>query len=93
VVGEGVRKKMKEVDVPVRSGRVVPFGSKSHVSDLEERIEDLMRIRSYQEQGSDSRHALGMAINALKSQLRAASRSKVSGNPRTQPVPPIVERE
>lgn len=93
VVGEGVRKKMKEVDVPVRSGRVVPFGSKSHISDLEDRIEDLVRIRSYQEAGSDTRHAFTMAINALKSQLRAATRVNGSGNPRTQPVPPMVERE
>jgi len=93
VVGEGVRKKMKEVDVPVRSGRVVPFGSKSHITDLEDRIEDLMRIRSYQEAGSDTRHSFTMAINALKSQLRVASRTTGSGNPRTQPVPPMVERE
>lgn len=93
VVGEGVRKKMKEVDVPIRSGRVVPFGSKSHITDLEDRIEDLMRIRSYQEAGSDTRHSFTMAINALKSQLRAAMRANGGGNPRTQPVPPMVERE
>ena len=93
VVGEGVRKRMKEVDVPVRSGKVVPFGSKSHISDLEDRIDDLVRIRSYQEAGSDTRHSFTMAINALKGQLRAAMRANGGGNPRTQPVPPMVERE
>lgn len=91
-VGEGVVKKLKEIDVPVRSGRVVPFGSKSHVSDIENRIEDLKRIRSYQERGSDTHHALGLAIAALKKQLASAYRTNGSGNPRTQPVPPIVEK-
>lgn len=93
MVGEGVVKKLKEVDVPIRSGRVVPFGSKSHISDLEARIEDLRRIRSYQERNSDSHHALGLAINALRKQLAAASRISSVNNPRTQPVPPIVEKE
>ncbi len=94
-VGEGVMRKLKEIDVPVRSGRVVPFGSKAHVADLEGRIDDLERIRSYQEPGSDSRHAIGLAIKALKGQLRAAMRrsSMSSSNPRTQPIPPIVEKE
>lgn len=92
-VGEGVVKKLKEVDVPVRSGRVVPFGSKPHISDLAERIEDLRRIRSYQERGSDTHHALGVAIAALKKQLQAAHRKSVAGNPRTQPVPALVEKE
>jgi hypothetical protein len=92
-VGEGVVKRLKEVDVPVRSGRVVPFGSKSHISDLEERINDLRRIRSYQEKGSDTHHALGAAIAALKKQLHAANRSGSAGNPRTQPVPALVEKE
>ncbi len=62
VVGEGVKTKMKEIDVPVKSGRVVPFGSKAHISDLEDRIEDIERIRSYQEPGSESRQALTMAL-------------------------------
>ena len=92
-VGEGVVKRLKEVDVPVRSGRVVPFGSKPHISDLAERIEDLRRIRSYQERGSDTHHALGVAIAALKKQLQAAHRKSVAGNPRTQPVPALVEKE
>jgi len=92
-VGEGVVKRLKEVDVPVRSGRVVPFGSKSHISDLAERIVDLRRIRSYQERGSDTHHALGVAIAALKKQLQAAHRKSVAGNPRTQPVPALVEKE
>jgi len=92
-VGEGVVKKLKEIDVPVRSGRVVPYGSKSHIADLEDRISDLQRIRSYQERNSDSHHALGLAINALKKQLASAARRSMSGNPRTQPVPPMVEKE
>jgi hypothetical protein len=91
-VGEGVVKKLKEIDVPVRSGRVVPFGSKSHISDIEDRIEDLKRIRAYQERGSDTHHALGLAISALKKQLIAAYKRNGGGNPRTQPVPPIVEK-
>lgn len=92
-VGEGVVKKLKEVDVPVRSGKLVPFGSKSHIEDLTQRIEDLRRIRSYQERGSDTHHALGAAIMALKKQLNSASKKAVSGNPRIQPVPPLVEKE
>ena len=92
-VGEGVIKKLKEIDVPVRSGKSVPFGSKAHVSDLEQRIEDLERIRSYQEQGSDSRHVMGLAVRALKNQLRAALRRGTTGNPRVQDVAPMVEKD
>ena len=92
-VGEGVVKKLKEVDVPVRSGKLVPFGSKSHIDDLTQRIDDLRRIRSYQERGSDTHHALGVAIVALKKQLNSANKKATSGNPRTQPVPPLVEKE
>ena len=92
-VGEGVKRKLKEVDVPVKSGRLVPFGSKAHIADLQGRIEDLERIRSYQEPGSDSRHAMGLAVRALKSQLKAAARRSPDGNPRVQPMPPIVEKE
>ncbi len=93
MVGEGVKRRLKEVDVPVRNGKLVPFGSRSHIADIEMRIEDLERIRSYQENGSDSKHVLGLAIRALKNQLRAAQRSAMGGNPRTQPLPPIVEKE
>lgn len=92
-VGEGAIRRLREIDVPVSSGRLVPFGSSAHIKDLEARIEDLRRIRSYQEQGSDTRHSLGVAINALKSQLRAAERRNGGGNPRTQAVPPLVEKE
>lgn len=92
-VGEGVKRKLKEVDVPVRSGRLVPFGSKSHLADLQGRIDDLERIRSYQERGSDTHHAMGLAIRALKNQLKAASRMSAGGNPRVQPMPPIVEKD
>ena len=91
-VGEGVVRKLKEIDVPVKSGKVVPFGSKAHIADLQGRIEDLERIRSYQERGSDTRHSLGLAVKALKGQLSIAMRRSPSGNPRTQAVPPIVEK-
>lgn len=91
-VGEGVVRKLREIDVPVKSGKVVPFGSKAHVADLQGRIEDLERIRSYQERGSETRHSLGLAIKALKSQLGGALKRSPSGNPRTQAVPPIVEK-
>jgi hypothetical protein len=94
VVGEGVKTKIKEVDVPVRSGRVVPFGSKAHIADIEDRIDDIERIRSYQEPGSESRHALSLALKALKVQLRSAyKRSMVAGNPRVTGVPPLVEKD
>jgi hypothetical protein len=93
-VGEGVVRKLKEVDVPVRSGKVVTFGSRSHISDLEQRIEDIQRIRSYQERGSDTYHSLGMALSSLKKLLATAlKRGGGSENPRTQPVPPLVEKE
>ena len=78
--------------MPVKSGKVVPFGSKAHIADLQGRIEDLERIRSYQERGSDTRHSLGLAVKALKGQLSIAMRRSPSGNPRTQAVPPIVEK-
>lgn len=94
VVGEGVKTRIKEVDVPVSSGRVVPFGSKAHISDLESRISDMERIRSYQEPGSESRHAFTMALKALKTQLKAAMRrSTGTGNPRVTGVPPLVEKD
>jgi hypothetical protein len=94
VVGEGVKTRIREVDVPVSSGRVVPFGSKSHISDLESRIDDMERIRSYQEPGSESRHAFTMALKALKGQLKAAvRRSSNAGNPRVTGVPPLVEKD
>jgi len=93
VVGEGARKKLSEIDVPVRSGRVVPFGSKAHVTDLEDRIDDLVRIKSYQEQGSESRHSLSLAVAALKSQLRSAMRKVSTANPRIEPIPPMVEKK
>jgi len=92
-VGEGVVRKLKEVDVPVKSGRVVPFGSKAHIDDITQRIEDLKRIRSYQERGSDSYQTLGLAITSLKKILVSAHRSNGGGNPRTQPVAPMVEKE
>jgi len=92
-VKEGVAKRLKEVDVPVRSGKLVPYGSKSHIEDLRARIEDLTRIRSYQEKGSDSRHTFGLAINSLKQQLRSAMKSVAVDNPRVQPVPPLTEKE
>jgi len=93
VVGEGVVKKLKEIDVPVKSGKTVPFGSKAHVSDLKSAVDALERIRSYQEQGSDSRHSIGLAIRALKNQLKYAEKIGFQGNPRTQPVEPMVEKE
>ena len=94
VVGEGVKTRIKEVDVPVSSGRVVPFGSKAHIADLEARISDMERIRSYQEPGSESRHAFTMALKALKVQLKAAMRrSSGAGNPRVTGVPPLVEKD
>lgn len=92
-VGEGVVKKLKEVDVPVRSGKLVTFGSNSHIADLEQRIEDIQRIRSYQERGSDTYHSLGNALSSLKKILHLAQRRNGGGNPRTQPVPPLVEKE
>jgi hypothetical protein len=88
-----VKRRLKEVDVPVKNGKLVPFGSRSHIADLEARIDDLERIRSYQEAGSDSRHVMGLAIRALKMQLRTAERMNGTGNPRVQPVPPIVEKD
>ena len=94
VVGEGVKTRIKEVDVPVSSGRVVPFGSKAHISDLEARVADMERIRSYQEPGSESRYAFTMALKALKLQLKAAMRrSSGTGNPRITGVPPLVEKD
>lgn len=92
-LAEGVKRRLKEIDVPVRNGKLVPFGSRSHIADLESRIHDLERIRSYQEPGSDSRHVMGLAIKALKSQLKAAEKANGFGNPRVQAVPPIVEKD
>ena len=104
-ISEGVKRRFTEVDVPLRSGKSVMFGSRSHVIDLEGRIADLVRIRSYQEKGSDSRATLGAAVKTLQSQLRAAHKMgghdideheklpKKVRNPRTQEAEPIVEDE
>lgn len=84
IVGESVKKLPREVDVPLRNGKLVPYGSKKHIEDLEARIEDLVRIRSYQSQGSDSRYTLSQAINSLKSQLRSVSRTYQRSQPTVQ---------
>lgn len=84
IVGESVKKMPREVDVPLRNGKFVPYGSKKHIEDLEARIEDLIRIRSYQSQGSDSRHTLSQAINSLKAQLRSANRTYQKSQPAVQ---------
>jgi len=94
---EGVIKRLREIDVPVRSGRVVPFGSKAHVADLERAQADIERIRSYQSIGSDTRSTLGQALSAVRKILASARRASeiaaTSGNPRVQPASPIVENE
>lgn len=74
VVGEAVARQMKDVEIPLSSGRLVLWGSKEHVNDLENRISDLIRIRSYQQRGSQSKHTLSQAINSLKSELQSAKR-------------------
>jgi len=84
VVGESVKRLPKEVDVPLQNGKLVPYGSKKHIEDLEARIHDLTRIRSYQVRGSDSRHTLTQAINSLKTQLRSAMRTYEKSHPKVE---------
>jgi len=84
IVGESVKRLPKEVDVPLQNGKLVPYGSKKHIEDLEARIQDLARIRSYQVQGSDSRHTLSQAINSLKVQLRSAMKTYEKSHPKVE---------
>jgi len=84
IVGESVKRLPREVDVPLQNGKLVPYGSKKHVEDLEGRIQDLARIRSYQAQGSDSRYTLSQAINSLKAELRSAMRTYQKAHPKVE---------
>ena len=93
-VGESVKRRMKEVDIPLRNGRNVPFGSKAHVAQLEKLIADIDLVRSYQELGSEGRASLGAALRSMRTELNRARRaSGFVGNPRVTPTDPLVEDE
>jgi len=93
-VGESVKRKMKEVDIPLRNGRSVPFGSKAHVAQIEKLITDIELVRSYQEIGSEGRASLGAALRSMRTELNRARRAGgFVGNPRVTPTDPLVEDE
>lgn len=81
VVGEAVARQIKDVEIPLSSGRMTSFGSQEHINDLENRIADLIRVRSYQPRGSKSKYTLSQAISSLKSELQSAKRTLEKNRP------------
>lgn len=80
-----VESRLRETDVT--DGSRVPFGSKSHLEDLDMRITDLERWRDRQRRGSEARANYSRLISRLRSELRAAQRyseriaTEISGRP------------
>jgi hypothetical protein len=71
----------REIEVPLQNGKLAPYGSLEHVQDLEMRIQDLVRTRSYQTRGSESKRNIGQKINSLRAELRSAMRVHEKSNP------------
>lgn len=67
-----VESRLRETDIT--DGSRVPFGSKSHLEDLDMRISDLERWRDRQRRGSEARANYSRLISRLRSELRAAQR-------------------
>lgn len=65
-----VEAKMREADTS--DGTKVPWGSETHISELENRISDLTRWRDRQRKGSEARANYARLIARLKSELRSA---------------------
>ena len=81
VLAESPKRSWVESDVTLRSGKCVKFGCRAHIKDIQGVINDLVRIRQRQNNGSVSRQRLSDAIAALRKELRAAQRKYESNNP------------
>jgi len=81
ILSESPKRSWVETDVTLRSGKCVKFGCKAHIKDIQLIIDDLVRIRQRQNNGSVSRQRLSDAIAALRKELRAAQRKYEANNP------------
>lgn len=61
---------IREVDVT--DGKA-PHGSKKHISDLQDRIEALVKWRDKQRKGTETRANYSRLITRLRSELKSAS--------------------
>lgn len=61
-------------EATISNGKHVPWGSREHVMDLENRIKDMVMWRSLQQRGTESRANYTRLINRLKSELRSAKK-------------------
>jgi len=69
-----IESRLREADVT--DGKA-PWGSESHISDLEMRIADLIRWRDRQRRGSESRANYSRLVSRLKAELASAKRHSV----------------
>ena len=74
-----VEKRVREADIS--DGSRVKHGSRSHIRDLERRIEELMHFKSKQKRGSEARANYARLIGRLKSELASAKRAAQPDNP------------
>jgi hypothetical protein len=65
-----VESRLRETDIT--DGSRVPFGSKKHIEDLENRVSDLERWRDRQRRGTEARATYARLISRLRSELRSA---------------------
>lgn len=75
-----IESRLREADVT--DGKA-PWGSESHISDLEMRIADLIRWRDKQRRGSESRANYSRLVSRLKAELASAKRHATKVSPET----------
>jgi len=68
---EGRRERTR---VRTRRGYEVDWGSRQHVKDLADSLEELIRIRNAQPRTSKSRYVYARAVEEMRRQYRAARR-------------------
>ena len=66
-----VEARLREVDVT--DGKA-PHGSEKHISDLQRRIEDLIKWRDKQRKGTEARANYARLITRLRAELKSAQR-------------------
>jgi hypothetical protein len=64
------QRKIREIETS--NGTIVPEGSAAHISDLQEKIEMLERMKKRQPRGSSARADHARVVQRLKSELRQA---------------------
>lgn len=60
--------------VRTRRGREVTWGSEQHVKDLQDSLEELIRIRDAHPRTSKARYIYSQAVKAMRQQIKAAKR-------------------